>query len=210
MPPRGQKSTQEPTFVRAASTSAGAARSPARRILIVIASPCVSIPFPVLYTARPAATFTKKPRPASSYVHTAPILPKHKKSPGWGRMGTRTSRGSLRAVYPARGQAPTDSKRVGAMRDFGEHHQGEVLRISLPRTQVNKDKSKGWAQEKPTSNSVGKGEGAAQNIDPPINTIASNDESAMNFPGSQTKKNVEKRRLRAQKVLRIYRLSVKM
>jgi hypothetical protein len=57
---------------------------------------------------------------------------------------------------------------------------------------VNKDKSKGWAQEKPTSNSVGKGEGATQNIDPPINTIASNDESAMNFPGSQNKKNVEK------------------
>src|SRR5215207_5314073 len=74
MPPRGQTNTQETTFVRAASTSAGAARSPTRRILFVIASPCVSIPFPVLYTACPAATFTKKSWPASSYVHTAPFL----------------------------------------------------------------------------------------------------------------------------------------
>jgi len=81
---------------------------------------------------------------------------------------------------------------LDAIRAEWRTHPDRLLRISLPRTQVNKDKSKGWAQEKPTSNSVGKGEGAAQNIDPPINTIASNDESAMNFPGSQNKINVEK------------------
>jgi hypothetical protein len=81
---------------------------------------------------------------------------------------------------------------LDAIRAEWRTHPDRLLRISLPRTPVNKDKSKGWAQEKPTSNSVGKGEGATQNIDPPINTIASNDESAMNFPGSQNKKNVEK------------------
>jgi hypothetical protein len=96
------------------------------------------------------------------------------------------------------------------MRNFGEHHQSEVLRISLPRTQVNKHKSKGWAEEKPTSNSGTEKELLRKLETHPTNTIASNDESAMNFPGSQTKKNVEKRRLRPQKVLRIYRLSAKM
>jgi hypothetical protein len=78
------------------------------------------------------------------------------------------------------------------MRNFGEHHQGEVLRIHLLRTQVNKDKSKGWAQEKPTSNSGPEKELLSKLETHPTNTIASNDESAMNFPGSQNKKNVEK------------------
>ena len=37
-----------------------------------------------------------------------------------------------------------------------------------------------------TNEQLGKGEGAAQKIDPPTNTIASGDESAMNVPGKQT------------------------
>ena len=102
------------------------------------------------------------------FTHGELGISKHKKSPGWERMGNQNQPGlTPRGLYRPVAKPPTDSKRVGAMRDFGEHHQGEVRRISLPRTQVNKDKSKGWAQEKPTSNSVGKGEGAAQNIDPP-------------------------------------------
>ena len=137
MPPRGQRSTQKPTFAWAASTSARAARSPPA----VSSSYRFSLRFdsvPGLYTARPAATFTKKPRPSSSYVHTVLYgLPRHKKSPGWGGWGTRTSRGSVRVDYMACGKPPTDSKRAGAMRNFGEHHQGEVRRISLPRTRVN-------------------------------------------------------------------------
>jgi hypothetical protein len=57
---------------------------------------------------------------------------------------------------------------------------------------------------------LGKENQLLRKLDPPTNTLVSNDESAMNFLGSQNKKNVGKRRLRPQVLLRIYRLSVKM
>src|SRR5215204_1477054 len=55
---------------------------------------------PVLHTARPAVTFTKKLRPEPSYVHTALFgFLNIGKAPARGGWGTRTSRGSLRVDF---------------------------------------------------------------------------------------------------------------
>jgi hypothetical protein len=97
---------------------------------------------PGLYTARPAATFTKKPRPASSYVRTAPFLFLNIRKAPAGEDGNQNQPElAPRGLYRPVAKPPTDSKRAGAMRNFGEHHQGEVRRISLPRTRVNKGKN---------------------------------------------------------------------
>jgi hypothetical protein len=69
---------------------------------------------------------------------------------------------------------------------------GELLRTHLPRTRGNRDNREGWAMGKPTSNSGTEKELLRSLETHPTDTIASNDESAMNFPGSQIKKNVER------------------
>jgi hypothetical protein len=142
MPPRGQKNTQEPTFVKAASTSARAARSPARRILFVIASPSVSIPFRSYIRPVLRRRSRRSPGPHRLMYARRFFLLNIRKAPA-GEDGEPVPAGARSArIIPARGQAPTDSKRAGAMRDFGEHHQGEGLRIHLPRTRANKGKQK--------------------------------------------------------------------
>jgi hypothetical protein len=80
----------------------------------------------------------------------------------------------------------------------------ELLRIPLPCTRGNRATEKGGPRR---NQQVTRERRRRCSED---NTLASADESAMNFLDSQHKKNVGKRRLRPQKLLRIYRLSVKM
>jgi hypothetical protein len=63
--------------------------------------------------------------------------------------------------------------------DFRESDEGELRRIHLSRTWMNRGKREGWAWSKPTSNSRREQE-LLGSYTHPTNTIASGDELAVN------------------------------